>query len=273
MELQRGSSGNSGNLTRLQEILFPELFKKKVSSQVCSTSNEVVNELYALACGPDRRVNSYQRCVTNGVRFNTNERDDRYTTQNSGVCVFGGDDNERSDFYGIIKEVIELKYIKDKRVLLFRCDWYDTNPKKNHVRQNNNFTSINTCHLWYKDDPFILVSQAQQVFYVGDLQLGNGWKVAQKIQHRHLWDVPEVEEIDLVEVDINQCVVDEVNLETQTFHRSDIDPSIVSDNTSTIEIVLNFDEVQDEIEDEDEDEDEYDETTSSDEIDDSDIDE
>ena len=43
----------------------------------------------------------------------------------------------------------------------------------------------------YKNDPFILATQAQQVFYLDDYKNGHNWKVVQKVNHRHMWDVPE----------------------------------------------------------------------------------
>jgi len=119
--------------------------------QIQSTSDEVVCDLYALSRGPDIRISSYTGCIINSVQFNSKDRDDRCTTQNSGVCVFGGHDSE----------VIELKYVDRKQVILFRCDWYDTNPKNNRIHEDHYFISIDTRYFWYKNEPFILASQAQ----------------------------------------------------------------------------------------------------------------
>ena len=44
---------------------------------------------------------------------------------------------------------------------------------------------------WYEKDPYVLASQAQQVFYVNDPKLGSSWKVVQKLLHRHIFDVPK----------------------------------------------------------------------------------
>ena len=43
----------------------------------------------------------------------------------------------------------------------------------------------------YDNDPFILAIQSQQVFYLDDYKYGPNWKVVQKVNHRHMWDVPE----------------------------------------------------------------------------------
>ena len=52
------------------------------------------------------------------------------------------------------------------------------------------FTSINVSHKWYPDDPYMLAYQAKQVFYIDDPKLGPNWKVIHKVQHRHLYDIP-----------------------------------------------------------------------------------
>nr|GEV18281.1 pyruvate kinase [Tanacetum cinerariifolium] len=44
------------------------------------------SELFALACGPSQTPISVNSCVVNGVRFIVHSRDERCTTQNSGIC-------------------------------------------------------------------------------------------------------------------------------------------------------------------------------------------
>ncbi|KAL6328778.1 hypothetical protein AAG906_003795 [Vitis piasezkii] len=53
------------------------------------------------------------------------------------------------------------------------------------------FLCINVDNKWYEEDPYVLASQAQQIFYVNDPKLGSSWKVVQKVLHRHIFDVPE----------------------------------------------------------------------------------
>ncbi|KAJ0103117.1 hypothetical protein Patl1_05271 [Pistacia atlantica] len=46
---------------------------------------------------------------------------------------------------------------------IFKCDWFDSNGG---VKVDDlGFTLINTNRLVHKSDPFILASQAKQVFY------------------------------------------------------------------------------------------------------------
>ena len=80
-----------------------------------------------------------------------------------------------------------------KAIVLFRCEWYDTSSKKNRINIVDGFISINICNWWYRDEPFILVCQATQVFYIDDYKLGQDWKIAQQIQPRHAWDIPVIE--------------------------------------------------------------------------------
>ena len=48
--------------------------------------------------------------------------------------------------------------------------------------------------MWYDNDPFVLAIQVQQVFYVDDYKVGSNWKVVNKIQHWHVWDVPGIDD-------------------------------------------------------------------------------
>nr|GFB78031.1 hypothetical protein [Tanacetum cinerariifolium] len=49
-------------------------------------------DLFALACGPSQTPISVNSCVVNGVRFVVHSRDERHTTQNSGICSPGPDE-------------------------------------------------------------------------------------------------------------------------------------------------------------------------------------
>ena len=42
-----------------------------------------------------------------------------------------------------------------------------------------------------RDDPFILSTTAQQVFYTDDLHSGHAWKVTHHYDPRHVWDIPD----------------------------------------------------------------------------------
>ena len=69
----------------------------------------------------------------------------------------------------------------------------DTDPKKKRLLKYKNITNIFINSEWYKDNPFILASQAKQVFYIADPLNGPNSLVVQDFTHRQLWDIPETE--------------------------------------------------------------------------------
>lgn len=151
------------------------------------------DELWALANGPIRlSTNFYSGCMVNGVRFHTRGRDVLRKTQNSGLVVEGIHKNKSIEYFGFLRRVVELTYIGDYKVILFQCEWFDMGSKKT-VQADKHFISIDIRSRWYKDDPFVLPIQVHQVFYVDDTKLGKHWQIVQRVQHRHLWDLPELE--------------------------------------------------------------------------------
>ena len=65
----------------------------------------------------------------------------------------------------------------------------------------NNITSIDITDEAYKDDQFILASQAKQVFYIEDPSCGLNWRVVQHVNHCSIWDITEdgLSDIDLLQ--------------------------------------------------------------------------
>nr|GEU95212.1 hypothetical protein [Tanacetum cinerariifolium] len=118
-----------------------------IDSCVSTTS-----ELFTLACEPTPTPISVNSCVVNGVRFVMHSRDERRTTQNSGICSPGGKDEEM--YYGQLQEILEFLYFSFK-VVLFRVKWFDnTNEvhKAKHLVLRNNMTQI----LTKEEDPDVI---------------------------------------------------------------------------------------------------------------------
>ena len=69
-----------------------------------NNDEEIDDDLFSLACGPDCRVKKYSSYIVNGVRFNTAERDKNKKTQNSGVMVQGEHSGQVIDFFGILRD-------------------------------------------------------------------------------------------------------------------------------------------------------------------------
>ncbi|CAN6679884.1 unnamed protein product [Malus baccata var. baccata] len=122
-------------------------------------------ELYNLVRGP-LHVELFSSCHVNEIKFLGATRDDKLSTQNSGVHVPGAGDSEDIDFYGKLTSVVQLLYKDRCQVTLVR------------------------------EDPYILATMAKQILSLDDPKAGNGWKVVQKIDRRGLYDIPEVDHDD-----------------------------------------------------------------------------
>jgi len=140
--------------------------------------------LKALFHGPNSMAKRMKAFTINGYRFHTEGRDKSKTTQNYGVMV----EAEGKPYYGKITDIIELDYFSECKVVLFRCDWVDVNSSRGRKEDKRGFTLLNFAHKIprgnaLKDDPYILSSQASQVFYVED-EKDKGWSHVVKVKPR-----------------------------------------------------------------------------------------
>ena len=127
-------------------VIHPGLF---VQIGKLYEEKKVSDDLFALACEPDKRVRLYSAYTVDGVRYHTVDREKNRKTQNSGVVTEGEHKGEVIDFYGQLKSIIKLQYNSTlgihRSVVLFRCDWFDLGGKKKiGVRDDGHFKSINT---------------------------------------------------------------------------------------------------------------------------------
>ena len=93
--------------------------------------NEVDDDLFALACGPDHRITKYSSCIVNGVRFSTAARDANKKIQHSGIMITSthGGYEDVNACYGTLKEIIKLQYHGERSVVLFICEWIKLEEK------------------------------------------------------------------------------------------------------------------------------------------------
>ncbi|CAA0806048.1 Unknown protein [Striga hermonthica] len=144
--------------------------------------NQVLNDdtasdtITRLAGGPNFDVRCWRGYDVNGYSFCTKERDEKSTTQNSGVSVvaesmhFASSKYKNpllaaSSYYGVIDEIWEISYIKFI-VPVFKCKWVDGN---NGVRVDEvGVILVDFRREGYKYEPFVMACQAKQVFYVSD---------------------------------------------------------------------------------------------------------
>ena len=155
--------------------------------------DQVVKDLRTLALGPLRGVKCFNGYIANGFRFHTRDTEKKRVNQNSGVMVNGTNGSKEVDYYGILTKIIELQYLDGKRVVLFRCDWWDVHKIGRSIKiDNHGFVSVNTRFQLRTKEPFVLMSQAQQVFYVSD-GFDPNWLVVIKTHPRHHYNVLEKE--------------------------------------------------------------------------------
>ena len=128
--------------------------------------------MYTLPCGPNTRVWVYAACSINGVRYSTIDHEKSLRTQNSGVMTAVTNEGQSVEFYGVLREVIQLMYNSSvqshRTVVVLRCDWYnlDGTTKSADIDDDRHYRSVNIKSFWYKDDPFILATQARKIFFI-----------------------------------------------------------------------------------------------------------
>nr|XP_004492197.1 uncharacterized protein LOC101504131 [Cicer arietinum] len=140
------------------------------------TNNTTSNTLKWLANGPHFDVITWTDYDINNSTFYTKSQDDSSTMQNSGVMVVAESMHFSSSkdknpvtasipYFETIEEIWDVDFIKFK-VPVFKCKWIDIN---NGVKIDEfGFTLVDLEKVAYKDEPFIMASQAKQVFYVSD---------------------------------------------------------------------------------------------------------
>ena len=119
---------------------------------------------------------SYSAYTINGYTFYTKEQDDKSTMQNSGVTVVAeamhissmNDLNPKYanlSYFGVIEHIWVFDYEKFQ-ISIFGCKWVSGGGIRMDM---SGFLQVDLHRQGYKEEPFILASQAKQVFYVTDL--------------------------------------------------------------------------------------------------------
>ncbi|KAK9113525.1 hypothetical protein Syun_020322 [Stephania yunnanensis] len=66
--------------------------------------------------------------------------------------------------------------------------------RQEYAKINISLVLIYTNKTWYENDPYVLVSQVRQVFYLNDTKLCDSWRIVREIKPRNVLDVVEVED-------------------------------------------------------------------------------
>ncbi|KAK7308485.1 hypothetical protein VNO77_42092 [Canavalia gladiata] len=202
--------------------------------------SSISENLRWLASGPSVHVISYSGYLINGYTFYTKEQDSQSTMQNSGVTLVAQslhvssskDQNPiyaNMSYFGVIQQIWELDYMKF-RVPMFGCKWVDNN---NGVRiDESGFLQVDFNKEGYKNDPFILASQAQQVFYVTD-PIDKKWSivlVSNKIYENHDHYHKEIDIEDCPFLGISQLLENGPKTDDNLYMRYDHDDEISNKN-------------------------------------------
>ncbi|KAF5174994.1 Transposon protein, putative, CACTA, En/Spm sub-class [Thalictrum thalictroides] len=134
-----------------------------------------------IANGSDFNVVSYNKFVCNGYTFSTSTYDQNKLVQNSGVSMKAFNSvGIITTYYEVIRGIFRLN-CHHCTFTVFYCDWvnsedrtaYKVDPSSKLVMVNLNkmMSSSNV-----DDEPFILASQARQVFYCKDAK-HDGWSI------------------------------------------------------------------------------------------------
>lgn len=165
--------------------------------------------------------------MVNGFRFHTKELVRK--TQNSGVLVRGDDSDYNKEYYGVLEDIYELRYVGNRKVHLFKCHWWDVALLgRGYKIDKYGFTSVNTHCALNTNEPFVLASQSEQVFYLKDM-VDKDWLVVVKTNPRDLFNMPEVEETVMNEEAYQQEEV-ECNILCPNDHEPDIHVSLYRDD-------------------------------------------
>ncbi|XP_070051829.1 uncharacterized protein [Nicotiana tomentosiformis] len=151
------------------DMNFDDWFFHRIMQMRKEGNSHVSCGLYSLARGPFDGIQRFKGYEINGFRFHTKQLEGNRVRQNSGVLVRGVTNGQNTNYYGVITEIIELQYFEGKRIVLFQCDWWDVDHIGKGVKIDKyDFVSVNTNRKLATNEPFVLPSQAEQVFYVKD---------------------------------------------------------------------------------------------------------
>ncbi|KAH9697062.1 hypothetical protein KPL71_023450 [Citrus sinensis] len=191
------------DITRIHSEQFPKWFETEVKRVQQEGDNAVSEDLKRLAQGPNRMISRFKKYMINGFRFRIKEVDLKSKTQNSGVVVTAKTSSFASakdknpilgdvSYFGRLTDVVELDYYGGRTVTLFKCDWVDVNSGRGIKKDELGFTLVNLNSSLNTDEPFVLATQAIQVFYVAD-PVEKDWHVAVITKPRDLFNMEENE--------------------------------------------------------------------------------
>lgn len=78
-----------------------------------------------------------------------------------------GDDG--LEYFGVLKDIYELQYDEGNHVFAFNFSWYDVDHHgRGYKKDEYGLVSLKTGRTLKTNEPFVLESQVEQVFYAQD---------------------------------------------------------------------------------------------------------
>ncbi|KAM2684022.1 hypothetical protein EV1_045569 [Malus domestica] len=210
-------------IKELSKKEFPKWFKQHMNSSYHANDTLISEDLHWLANYPSRVVSRYKSHIVHGFRFRIKFVDDKHKNQNCGVFVPANVPGAigQVNCYDRVVDMFEVKYCgptevgdRGRAVMLFKCEWVNSESPRGMKTDQYGFTMVNFNQLGFKEDPFILASQALQAFYVEDT-IEKDWHVVVRTQPRDLFDV--LEDSDAID-DYAIPNLDDRILDNENFH-------------------------------------------------------
>ncbi|KAI5406443.1 hypothetical protein KIW84_052971 [Lathyrus oleraceus] len=225
-------------LSNVQSIGLPksQLVKKKegknlIGNKIVAVSRVERDQVHLYVLHNENEVEPYVEIHKDVLRAHTRlmdthfipKKDDKSTMQNSGVTVVAEamhissvkDLNPKFanlSYFGVIERIWVFDYEKFQ-IPIFGCKWVENN---NGIRMDKSgFLQVDLNRVGYKDESFILASQARQVFYVNDPK-STKWSIV-------LFSNKVIDE--------NTGDQGDIDVEIESFTRNDQDENIISNDS------------------------------------------
>ncbi|KAL6138226.1 hypothetical protein ACLB2K_063509 [Fragaria x ananassa] len=174
---------NNGNnkkwMREKQNATFPVWLKDRVANELRFPNNNVSQTLRWMAAGPRNLVPTYAAAYhINKVDYNTEERDNVRSVQNSGVTL--------------------LANAMQCKVPVFNCDWVEST--RGVKVDELGFTLVKLNRLGHLNDPFVLATHVKQIFCISD-PLDADWLVVVRCPDIDYRGVDEDDEVHDIEVE------------------------------------------------------------------------
>ncbi|QHN91671.1 uncharacterized protein DS421_17g576920 [Arachis hypogaea] len=205
---KRSLRAQTRSQSKIDSVVHAEFFRW-FKHEVPMESTLHSKEMKFLSSSPIIQVRRFRAYNVNGYKFRTITKEDGLKIQNSGVYVSSNTRSYASmrdnrvavgsvPYYGKIMDIIKLNYSCHFTVVLFKCVWADTTTSRGIKQDHLGLTSVNFSRPIHtgdreEDEPYILVSEAQLVYYVDD-EVAKEWSVVVHVKPRDLYDMGEENE-------------------------------------------------------------------------------